>query len=284
MSLRKGKEKASPDEELLNEVTERSDDGEVSEQGTDGDELFLVDCESEMLSSDVDLALRTTYSGCRAFCVVWLTFPDEADRQRRIRENQALLTSLGIHSSQTVILNAEPDLSPNHVPLRRRKKVTGPRFDRSGYVLSLPERGEKQIMACVEIPADRRVRKRIAEGAYVDRSWWSVGEERRWRFGYGEGVLEPGERPVVGGVAPDFRWREWRGVKEELRAERKQIDDLIDKDMRAEQNQDQGVSAYSLISGQACHQCRRKSEKPKMQCRNVNPACRAAFCESCCKR
>jgi hypothetical protein len=112
-------------------------------------------------------------------------------------------------------------------------------------------------MACVEIPADRKLRKRIAEGAYVDRTWWSMGEERRWRFGYGEGVLEQGERPVVGGVAPNFRWREWRGVQEELRAERKQIDDLIDKDMRAEQIQDQGASAYSLIPGQACHQCRR---------------------------
>jgi hypothetical protein len=43
---RKGKEKALPDEKLLDEVTERSDDGEVSEQGTDGDELLLVDCES----------------------------------------------------------------------------------------------------------------------------------------------------------------------------------------------------------------------------------------------
>lgn len=215
---------------------------------------------------------------------VWLTRTDEADRQRRIRENQALLTSLGIHSSQTVIINADPDPSPSNVSLRRRKKVTGPRFDRSGYVLSLPEPGEKQVMACVEIPADRKVRKRIAEGAYVDRTAWSVGEERRWRFGYGEGVLELGERPVVGGVAPDFRWREWRGVKEELRAERRLIDDLIDKDMRADQSQDQGVSAYSLIPGQACHQCRRKSEKPKMQCRNVHPACRATFCESCCKR
>jgi hypothetical protein len=46
VSSRKGKEKASPDEELLDEVAERSDDEEESEQGTDGDELLLVDCES----------------------------------------------------------------------------------------------------------------------------------------------------------------------------------------------------------------------------------------------
>lgn len=41
---------------------------------------------------------------------------------------------------------------------------------------------------------------------------------------------------------------------------------------------------YSQIDGDPCHQCRRKSNKPKMSCRNKDPQCNNKYCISCVQR
>lgn len=188
----------------------------------------------------------------------------------------------------------------------KRKKREGHKevFDRSGYIVSLPAPGQqRQRMACVEMPTDRQLRKRIAEGEYVDCEHWWEGEERRWRFGRGQGENKEGEEEDLGGVTKEFRWRKWRGLEKELRAEMKQRGEMNSRDKAGNQQVTSGPSeptpysvgqrrlAYmrttlieQMIPGDACHQCRRKSDKPKMKCRNINPACRAVFCETCCKR
>lgn len=75
------------------------------------------------------------------------------------------------------------------------------------------------------------------------------GEERRWRFGSGEGVYQIGEQAVVGGVGPDFRWRKWLGIDRELRREMKQRGQLNETDMRgtrAIETLNGDLSAYSV--------------------------------------
>lgn len=134
---------------------------------------------------------------------------------------------------------------------KRRIKTRTATYDRSGYILSLPEPGEKQVMACVELPSDRKLRKKIADGAYVDCSRWAEGEGRRWRFGDGRNPLQEGEEVVVGDVGPDFRWRRWLGKDRELRSELAKIGQIRDADVRgtrATVTVDHDVSEYSV-----CH-------------------------------
>lgn len=38
---------------------------------------------------------------------------------------------------------------------------------------------------------------------------------------------------------------------------------------------------YSEIPGESCHQCRRKSDKPKMKCHSKDPDCGLEYCKSC---
>lgn len=132
-------------------------------------------------------------------------------------------------------------------PVQRKKQKHKRMFDRSGHILSIPGPGEKQRMACVEMPSDRRLLRRIADGEYQDRADWAEGEDWRWKFGRNEGVLGEGERAVVGGVGPDFRWRRWQGLARELRREMKSRGELNVRDMRPELVQQGGeVSAYSV--------------------------------------
>ncbi|ORX34647.1 hypothetical protein BD324DRAFT_634335 [Kockovaella imperatae] len=205
----------------------------------------------------------------------------ETQRQRRILENQLLLTTLGFSSSTTRITTSTA--SPTR--LVQRKKRPGVVYDRSGHVISRPLGDEKHTMACVEIPPDRQLTRRIQAGEYQDCSHWAEGEDRRWRFGLGRGGKVRHEEPrEVGGVGESFRWRVWRGLDKELRKEMRKRGLLNEIDQRPVQSEDGQVSAYSDLPGAACHQCRRKSEKLKMQCRNVDPLCRALFCETCCQR
>ncbi|WWC58067.1 uncharacterized protein I303_100602 [Kwoniella dejecticola CBS 10117] len=226
----------------------------------------------------------------------------EAERQRRIRENQLILAGLGIEgsgsnlgiggSSSSKVRNGKspPPTGADGQPgssTTRKKRADIPILDRSGYIISLPPEGQTQTMACLEMPSDRKLKKKILDGEYTDCSRWSIGEARRWKFGFGKGgeSVPEGEEEELGGVTKDFRWRRWRGLEKELRREMRQRGELVEMDARpVETVLPEGVSAYSLIPGEACHQCRRKSDKPKMKCRNVNPLCRANFCETCCKR
>ena len=41
---------------------------------------------------------------------------------------------------------------------------------------------------------------------------------------------------------------------------------------------------YSQLDGDPCHQCRRKSTKPKMSCRNKDPQCNLKYCNTCVQR
>jgi hypothetical protein len=134
-------------------------------------------------------------------------------------------------------------------PARKRRKIQTTTYDRSGYIVSLPNPGEKHVMACIELPSDRKLRKRIADGEYADCSHWAEGEERRWRFGDGRGILQEGEEVVVGDVGPDFRWRKWLGKGEELRNELRKRGELNDADVRgtrATVTLDANVSEYSV--------------------------------------
>jgi hypothetical protein len=166
-------------------------------------------------------------------------------------------------------------------------------YDRSGFIVSLPAPGRKHRIACIEIPSDRGLKRRIAEGEYEECFHWAEGEKRRWRIGRAGGAEEEGEE-IVGGVSKEFRWRKWRGLEKELRIEMKKRNKLNQEDVNPVKDSGE-PSAYSvspvvsradiqLLPGDSCHQCRRKSEKPKMKCRNVDPMCRAIFCESCCRR
>ncbi|KAK6905160.1 hypothetical protein I203_105980 [Kwoniella mangroviensis CBS 8507] len=225
----------------------------------------------------------------------------EAERQRRIRENQLILAELGIEpsgsnsniagpssSSSNIKQNANSSPQPHATSSRKRRNAGDiPIYDRSGYILSLPPKGQTHTMTCIEIPSDRKLKKRILDGEYTDCSHWMEGEARRWKFGFGKGGdnLPENEPEDLVGVTKEFRWRRWRGLERELRREMKQRGELVEMDARpVERVIPEGVSAYSLIPGESCHQCRRKSDKPKMKCRNVNPICRATFCETCCKR
>lgn len=235
---------------------------------------------------------------------------DERSRQRLILQNQQLLTTLGIHLTPSKHIASSSSL-PHTKSAARRKRESMNRlvFDRSGHVTSLPAPGEIQTLACVEIPSDRKLARRIAEGEYQEFTHWARGEARRRRFGSGRGgKLAEDETEEVGGVGVGFRWRKWGGLDRELRKEMKKRGDLIEMDSRPvpttttttceptaysvssvdetlfKETQRQADLQSQLLPGDPCHQCRRKSEKPRMKCRNVDPLCRASFCETCCKR
>jgi len=104
-------------------------------------------------------------------------------------------------------------------------------------------------MACIELPSDRKLRKRIADGDYVDCSHWAEGEGRRWRLGDGKNHYQAGEEVVVGGVGPDFRWRKWLGKDRELRNELNKRGEMNDADKRGAKATlvaDANVSEYSV--------------------------------------
>ncbi|KAL7418898.1 hypothetical protein Q5752_006582 [Cryptotrichosporon argae] len=100
------------------------------------------------------------------------------------------------------------------------------------------------------------------------------------RDGYIISLPWPGEDEEVGGVGKDFRWRKWQGLDAELRPEMLKRNDATDQDSRRVTEK----TEYASLPPGTCHPCRRRSEKEKMKCRNMDPECRATFCESCCKR
>ena len=174
---------------------------------------------------------------------------DEASRLRRIRENQLLLSSLGIQPGMNAVASTSSLTASLEAPARKRRKIQKTTYDRSGYIVSLPNPGEKHVMACIELPSDRKLRKRIGDGEYADCSHWAEGEERRWRFGDGRGTLQEGEVVVVGDVGPDFRWRKWLGKEGELRKELIKRGEMNDADVRgtgATVILDANVSEYSV--------------------------------------
>jgi len=102
-------------------------------------------------------------------------------------------------------------------------------------------------MACVEIPANRALSKRISEGEYQDCIYWARGEERRWKFGFGRGVeKETADEIETWGIGSDFRWRRWRGLKKELRRELDTRGELVERDSRPIPQLQGEVSAYSV--------------------------------------
>lgn len=103
-------------------------------------------------------------------------------------------------------------------------------------------------MAAVEMPSDRKLLRSIADGEYQDCLWWGEGEAQRRRFGSGQSVLQLGEKAIVGGVGPDFRWRRWKGLAKELRSELNKRDKVDARD-RAEPQGDKEVSWYSVGFG-----------------------------------
>ncbi|WWD05883.1 hypothetical protein V865_003967 [Kwoniella europaea PYCC6329] len=187
----------------------------------------------------------------------------EAERQRRIRENQLILAELGIEpsgsnsniaggsSSSFIKQNCRSSPQPHATSMRKRRNAGDiPIYDRSGYILSLPPEGQTHTMACIEIPSDRRLKKRISDGEYTDCSHWLEGEARRWKFGFGKGGdnIPENEPEDLGRVTKEFRWRRWRGLERELRREMKQRGELVEMDARpVERVIPEGVSAYSLI-------------------------------------
>ena len=200
--------------EQLNGEPAEHDHAEPAEE-EEQDEIEATDDEEDYEACECCLPRRSLHN---------LT-SDEQDRQRRIRENQLLLTSLGI--APPTPLSAENSIAaPFQSTARRKERKVKPHrrvYDRSGHVVSAPGPGERQRIACIEVPADRQLARRIQEGEYADCEEWWVGEERRWRFGQGDGVLVVGEALEVGGVTADFRWRKWRGLERELKKEMKQV-------------------------------------------------------------
>jgi hypothetical protein len=174
---------------------------------------------------------------------------DEASRLRRIRENQLLLSSLGIQTGYNAVASSSslPPSDPKP-PVSKKRKLRTATYDRSGHIVSLPNPGERHVMACIELPSDRKLRKRIADGDYVDCSHWTEGEERRWRLGDGRNHFQEGEEIVVGGVGPDFRWRKWLGKRQELIYELRSRGELNDADIKGTKDVpvDANVSEYSV--------------------------------------
>lgn len=131
---------------------------------------------------------------------------DERLRRENMSKNASLLIELGLTSSTAAVTQASTQASSS-----KSKKRKGPRKehrDRWGHVIGLPPPGRKQRMACVEIRPDRKVNRAIDSGEYYDSISLTEGEERRWRFGDGEGgELAEGEELQVGGVGADFRWK-----------------------------------------------------------------------------
>ncbi|BEJ08555.1 hypothetical protein CcaverHIS641_0506490 [Cutaneotrichosporon cavernicola] len=141
---------------------------------------------------------------------------DHYERQRRQRmlENQSLLAELNVFRAS--ISEPAPPPAPR-APRRSTKHVQ--RHDRYGYIVSLPPPGQRQVLAAIVVRTDRGTRAAIDAGEYVDCTAWAEGEERRWRFGNGEGVLEEGEAEVIGDVGPDFRWKTVEAVDMEQERE-----------------------------------------------------------------
>lgn len=182
-------------------------------------------------------------------CLTLLTCIDEMLRLKRIKENVLLLGELGIHTSLQARASSSSQGPIATPPIRTKKQRVArpPVYDRSGYIISQPGPGQTFRMACVEMPSDRKVRKRISDGEYQDCLHWAEGEDRRWRLGDGEGSFEAGEEVLIGGVGPDFRWRKWRGPKNELRREMRLRGDLNEMDIRVTRSTAaEGVSDYSV--------------------------------------
>ncbi|CAK9781349.1 hypothetical protein CC85DRAFT_282836 [Cutaneotrichosporon oleaginosum] len=197
---------------------------------------------------------------------------DDYERQRlkRMQENQSLLAELDIFGAAI----AEP--APRPAP-RRQKHVE--RRDRYGYIVSLPPPGKRHVLAAIEVRTERAVRRAIDAGEYIDCTHWAAGEERRWRFGWGNGVLEEGEEAVVDGIGPDFRWKE--AVEDESEDEPTPTPVPV---QAGSPPQESVKKKYSDLPEGTCHQCRRRSDKPKMRCRNIEGGCENLFCETCCRR
>jgi hypothetical protein len=124
-----------------------------------------------------------------------------------MRANDQYMASLSLKSASAMFASPPAVAGPSKPRNRPKPRVLR---DRNGYILTQPEPGKKHILACIEIPPDRRVQRLIAEGAYKDYTLLGRGEARRWRFGDGTGVLAEGEEPgEVDGVSDTFRWRPW---------------------------------------------------------------------------
>lgn len=145
---------------------------------------------------------------------------DERRRMLNMQKNQNLMAELSLAGASSLFASQLSNTaSPKAKTARRRTKHRELR-DRNGYILSLPEPGKTHRLACVEIPSDRRIQRMIDDGAYADCTAWSAGEDRRWRFGDGSGVLADGEEVgVVDGVADTFRWRSWEDILREFEPE-----------------------------------------------------------------
>lgn len=131
--------------------------------------------------------------------------------------NEDLLAELGLQQASQQLFPAQSPPPAKSAPRQRGRRVI---FDRRGNVLSLPPPGHRQRAKCVEIVIGRKMRRMIDDGEYLDRSLMQ-GEERRWRFGHGEGgELAEGEEAEVGGVTSAFRFRAW---KDKMEAEQKRL-------------------------------------------------------------
>ncbi|BEJ15831.1 hypothetical protein CspHIS471_0504360 [Cutaneotrichosporon sp. HIS471] len=190
---------------------------------------------------------------------------DHYERQRRQRmlENQSLLAELNIFGASI----SEPAPPPTPRAPRRSRSTSSATIG----------------TAAIVVRTDRGMRAAIHAGEYVDCTAWAEGEERRWRFGNGEGVLEEGEAELIGDVGPDFRWKTMEAidVEEEREAATRAAMELGTPTPPPEPAV---KKKYSELPEGTCHQCRRRSAKAKMRCRNVNPECKNLFCETCCKR
>lgn len=140
-----------------------------------------------------------------------------------------------------------PDSQPRPNNKKAKDRNKSHTVDRYGHIISQPKPGETFKMACIMPPSDRKIRRRIADGEYHDCESWGEGEERRWHFGDGKNEYREGEAVLVGGVAPDFRWRKWLGIQKELRRELVQRGELNEIDMRVTRSTvEEGVSDYSV--------------------------------------
>lgn len=91
-------------------------------------------------------------------------------------------------------------------------------------------------MTCVEIPSDRRLKKRITDGEYADCTHWAEGESRRWKYGWGKGGEGEGEEEYEGGISKKFRWRKWKGLEKELRRELTRRGEMNDADQEGKED------------------------------------------------
>lgn len=142
-------------------------------------------------------------------------------------------------------------------------------------------------MAAIEIRTDRMSRRAIDNGEYVDCRHWAEGEERRWRFGNGKGKLQEGDEAMIGDVGPDFRWKKFAAAVDIERARAEEAAEAIEMSVEPSPmpcSVPASKKAYSEMPQGTCHQCKRRSDKPKMACRNVDPECKNLFCDTCCKR